>query len=201
MRRQSLLRLLGVAAVVVLAAAAGGGHLRHLVPAGGHGSAARTAHGDHPVPSSVLGGTDCARLDHGIVAEGEQHIFLIHAVDVQPMYSRRQARRLRPTTGELVLSGAPTEVRGDPDQWVHLGVHVCRRDSGQVARGDVTLALVPQAGPIRRIPVVAMQEIDGGPLTYHYGNNVPDDGRGRSRLLIRFNGDRVEVTDALRRHG
>jgi hypothetical protein len=114
---------------------------------------------------------------------------------MEQMYTQAEAARLKPKSGEIMLSGhmmpmsttMPTGMMA-----MHLEVHVLAKADGkpvQNARIAITLIDLKVGKPVP-LPVVIMYGIDEGMADTHYGNNVML-SPGRHRVLVSVNGERA----------
>lgn len=98
----------------------------------------------------------------------------------EKMYSKAEAAKLHPTSGEVMASGTMGGMSMGGDQagmamdTRHLEVHVFSRTTGHVitdAKCSITVTSTA-AQKSMAMPVAAMYGVVEGPADWHYGNNV-----------------------------
>jgi hypothetical protein len=100
----------------------------------------------------------------------------VTVLDVGPpeaMYTRDQVASQHPSSGEVMLGGAMTDVSGPNVH--HLEVHICNRANGSVVTGEqptITMQDTTANTPSQEVPVAEMQGVNQGSSDYHYGNNA-----------------------------
>ena len=140
----------------------------------------------YPLPARAATGTSgvvTASMDAGPYA------LLLRIGPVERMYTRDEARRQQPTSGEVMLRG--TMAMGGmgtggrmPNH--HLEVHVHLRSTGAVvATATVAITVETPAGKaLVQLPIAVMRGVAAGPADTHYGNNVWLKG-GRYTVVVR----------------
>lgn len=111
------------------------------------------------------------------------------------MYSPDQVASQHPTTGEVMLGGAMTDVSG-PDVR-HLEAHICNRASGSVVTGaNPTISVQDSTAstPSQDVPVAAMQGVTSGTSDYHYGNNVVLHSGHTYAITVKLNGETANLS-------
>lgn len=112
-------------------------------------------------------------------------------LDIGPpahMYSPEQAARLKPTSGEIMVSGHMVAMTkgamgggGDMQSaspaspaWRHLELHVWSKANGDVVKNAKVTIRVSDlgTGKTETLPISVMYGIDAGESDWHYGNNV-----------------------------
>lgn len=101
------------------------------------------------------------------------------------MYSKADAQRLKPTSGEIMVSGTMTgsmpAMPGmassgsmDSSAEYHLELHVLSKTTGKTVQGAKVTIVVSGTGakPPIVVPIAVMYGIAHGELDWHYGNNV-----------------------------
>jgi hypothetical protein len=125
--------------------------------------------------ASTAAGTQCTIPVGSLQATTAHHLFAVDVGPMEPMYSQSEAKAKHPSSGEIMLGGAMSNVPGPPAPVRHLEVHICSKDGSQVVQNAnpvITLAdLDSNGGPVS-IPVATMEAVGQGVADLHYGNNV-----------------------------
>lgn len=114
---------------------------------------------------------------------------------MEQMYTQTEAARLKPKSGEIMLSGHMMPMSTNMPSGMmamHLEVHVLAKSDGKpVQNGRVAITLIDlKVGKPVPLPVAVMYGIDEGMADTHYGNNVML-SPGRHRVLVSVNGERA----------
>jgi len=133
-----------------------------------------------------------------VVADAEtQHYQLELTIGPsERMYSKSEAARLKPKTGEIMVSGhmAPmsmTESTPNGMTMRHLELQMTTKDDGSpVKNPKVSITLINASAAPATVPVAVMYGVDEDPQNVHWGNNVAL-GPGRHRILVTVNGERA----------
>ena len=123
--------------------------------------------------SSAGGG--CAIPTGSIQATGVHDLFALAIGPMETMYSKSEAASKHPSSGEVMLGGAMSNVSGPAASVRHLEVHICSSDGSQVVQNaapSITLTDTTANGAPQSLPVAVMQGVGQGASDLHYGNNV-----------------------------
>ncbi|HLW60521.1 MAG TPA: hypothetical protein VKV57_11445 [bacterium] len=115
----------------------------------------------------------------GVITQQSQTAHYILVLQIGPeekMYSKAEAAKLHPASGEVMVSGAMAAMpmAGMSMDTRHLELHVLSRATRRVvtdARCRITVAGM-SAGKNDAVPVGTMYGVAAGPADWHYGNNV-----------------------------
>ena len=113
----------------------------------------------------------------------------------EAMYSPDQVASQHPTSGEVMLGGAMTDVSGSDVH--HLEAHICNRASGTVLTGaspTITVEDTTASTPSQDLPVAEMQGVTSGTSDYHYGNNVVLHSGHTYAITVKVNGDTANLS-------
>lgn len=112
-------------------------------------------------------------------AQTTHYRFALQIGPKEPMYSKAEAAKTHPTSGEVMVSGRMTEMTmpmasGMAMDERHLEVSVTSRATGKTvtnARVRITVTDDSTKKAVA-VPVAAMYGVKEGPSDWHYGNNV-----------------------------
>lgn len=119
-------------------------------------------------------------------------------LDVGPpetMYSQDQVNSQHPTSGELMLGGAMSDVSGPGVH--HVEAHICNRASGSVLTGaspTITMQDTTAGTPSQDLAVAEMQGVTHGPSDYHYGNNAVLHSGHTYAITVKVNGETANLS-------
>ena len=116
---------------------------------------------------------------------------------MEHMYTEAQAARLKPTEGEVMMSGhlAPGSLTSSMPTGMgmrHLELAVTNKDDGSpVPNAKVSITVIDSmdAAPVM-VPVAVMHGVDEDATMLHYGNNIML-APGHHRVIVTVNGDRA----------
>ncbi|HKV45136.1 MAG TPA: hypothetical protein VJT32_10755 [bacterium] len=119
----------------------------------------------------------------GVITQKSQTAHYILVLQIGPeekMYSKAEAAKLHPASGEVMVGGAMAAMpmAGMSMDTRHLELHVLSRATGRVvtdARCSITVtghATAVSAGKTSAVPVGTMYGAAAGPADWHYGSNV-----------------------------
>jgi hypothetical protein len=149
--------------------------------------------GGQPVRSTAAasspGGT-CQGSSGNASATTANYVIVLDVGPPEQMYSQQQVQSDHPTSGEVMLGGAMTDVSGPNVR--HMEAHVCNRNSGAVVTGAqpvITLTDTTAGTAAKNVPVAEMEGIGEGTTDYHYGNNVVLQPGHTFTVTVRLNGE------------
>jgi hypothetical protein len=116
----------------------------------------------------------------------------------EEMYSKADAAKMHPASGEIMVSGTMADMSGMQMQQGmamdtrHLEVHVTDRATGRVVTNATCRITVMDdaTGKARVVPAGAMYGVKEGPSDWHYGNNVTMPP-GRYTITVVVNGEQA----------
>ena len=120
------------------------------------------------------------------IAETAHYKLELDIGDSTTMYSKADAQRLKPTSGEIMVSGemtgnmpamqgmASSGSMASASSEQHLELHVLSKATGKVVQGaKVTIvAYGPTATTPIVVPIAVMYGVVQGEADWHYGNNI-----------------------------
>lgn len=145
-------------------------------------------------PASSPGGS-CQGSTGDASATTASYVVVLDVGGPETMYSPDQVSSQHPTTGEVMLGGAMTDVSGPNVH--HLEAHICDRNGGAVVTGQqptITLQDSTANTPSQDIPVAAMQGVTQGVSDYHYGNNTVLRPGHTYTITVRLHGEVATLT-------
>jgi hypothetical protein len=131
----------------------------------------------------------------GLRATTARFVFTLEFGMPEQMWTRAQAAKMHPKTGELILAGAMSGGMPMGDGQRHLEVHIYSRTTGIAVAGahpaislrDVSVANAKTVS----VPVAEMEGIAAGPTDLHYGNNVSVVGGQLYLVTVTLDGERA----------
>lgn len=118
------------------------------------------------------------------------YVAVLDVGDPETMYSPDQVASQHPSSGEVMLGGAMTDVSGPNVH--HVEVHICNRSSGSVVTGQqptITMRDTTANTGSQDLPVAAMQGVNQGTSDYHYGNNAVLQPGHQYTITVRLHGE------------
>lgn len=147
-----------------------------------------------PAPTSSPGGS-CQGSSGVAATTTASYVVVLDVGASEVMYSPDQVSSQHPTTGEVMLGGAMTDVSG-PDVR-HVEAHICNRASGSVVTGaspTITVQDTTAATPSQDLPVAEMQGVTSGTSDYHYGNNAVLHSGHTYAITVKLNGETANLS-------
>jgi hypothetical protein len=131
-------------------------------------------------------------------AETAHYRLVLQIGPEEKMYSKAEAARTHPTSGEIMVSGTMAGMpgmaagQGMAMDTRHLEVHVTTRATGKVVTTATCRITVTDdaAGKSQVVPIATMYGVKEGPSDWHYGNNVTMPP-GRYTVTVVVNGERA----------
>ncbi len=145
-------------------------------------------------PASSPGGS-CQGSTGDASATTASYVVVLDVGGSETMYSPDQVSSQHPTTGEVMLGGAMTDVSGPNVR--HVEAHICNRSGGAVVTDQqptITLQDTTANTPSQDIPVAAMQGVTSGVSDYHYGNNAVLMPGHTYTVIVRLHGEAATLT-------
>ncbi len=143
--------------------------------------------------SLLVASSDCASYlksnPDAIVTTTKNYVMVAGRGPSEPMYSREQITALKPTSGELMVSGMMNGMGSmsmtTGTSMSHVEVHICSKATGRAVTGAMPVMTLTREGPspsTTTIMVAEMTGLDGSTADIHYGNNASM-VNGRSYVL------------------
>lgn len=145
-------------------------------------------------PTSSPGGS-CQGSSGVAATTTASYVVVLDVGPPEVMYSQDQVNQQHPTTGEVMLGGAMTDVSGPGVQ--HLEAHICNRSSGSVVTGaspTITVRDTTAGTPSQDMPVAEMQGVTSGTSDYHYGNNAVLRSGHTFAITVKLNGETANLS-------
>jgi hypothetical protein len=133
--------------------------------------------------SLLVASSDCASYlksnPDAIVTTTKNYVMVAGRGPSETMYSREQITALKPTSGELMVSGMMNGMGSmsmtTGTSMSHVEVHICSKATGRAVTGAMPAMTLTREGPspaTTTIMVAEMTGLDGSAADIHYGNNA-----------------------------
>ncbi|MBV8527439.1 MAG: hypothetical protein JOZ75_03910 [Candidatus Dormibacteraeota bacterium] len=145
-------------------------------------------------PTSTPGGS-CQGSSGVASTTTASYVVVLDVGPPEVMYSQDQVNSQHPTTGEVMLGGAMTDVSGAGVQ--HLEAHICNKSSGSVVTGaspTITVQDTTAGTPSQDLPVAEMQGVTASTSDYHYGNNTVLRSGHTFAITVKLNGETANLS-------